>query len=286
MNRPNFLPNVAFSSASAKHSSFLALILHHLVCVCVCGPKRNTLRYEIVDEDHSWYQPQPATMVYSRGETTSFNPFWSEETETTTINTPAGYPSPFDQTIPLALSSIPVGVGGAGGNGNSSRSRPSTSRRGMASGNGSVMTTTSWADDFYWRTEETATTDLAWRVDTPTIASSRSSYYPHNPPVPHPPPPMVDTSLESQDHYFFDDEMYDYEKDRVNNLAFQTDPSRSFFPKIVTSMDRSQATTIPSVSIVIQERLSILFDGLSPDPSCRVMGRIYVRGSGWIDTTM
>ncbi len=75
------------------------------------------------------------------------------------------------------------------------------------------------------------------------------------------PPHMVDTSMES-------------DTDRVN-LSFSSELG-SLFPKlgIQGSPDRSKKA---SVAIVMQERLSILFDGMTPEPSCRVVGKILVR---------
>jgi hypothetical protein len=95
------------------------------------------------------------------------------------------------------------------------------------------------------------------------------------------------------------------EEERVD-LSFSSPERNSFFPKVGTTQDsywspeRSLtldeespakvdfavgANTAPvyqatspcdTVSIVMEERLSILFDGISSEPTCRVIGRIYV----------
>lgn len=54
---------------------------------------------------------------------------------------------------------------------------------------------------------------------------------------------------------------------------------RTEFPGFQTSKNNHNAavsTASSSVSIVMEERLSILFDGISSEPTCRVIGRINV----------
>lgn len=38
----------------------------------------------------------------------------------------------------------------------------------------------------------------------------------------------------------------------------------------------SESYTSTYVQMIVEERLSILFDGISPDPSCRIVGRVHV----------
>jgi hypothetical protein len=246
-------------------------------------------------------------MVYSKsGDTTNtFNPFWSEEADEYLA---WGF-SPLDQeTIPLPLS-VPGVLLGA-----TSRSRISTAAGGGSGGNSSrggsdnhgtgSFLTSPWNDEFFWRTEEeeppnTTSThtamDPSGRVDT---SISRSSYPLAPSTAATAPPPMVDTSMESPPEGDDDDEEDEYEyghyghddDDQLHISSFPMESFRSLFPSSGTSLslDRSTptashtsmtttATTSPHLSILLKERLSILFDGLSPEPSCRVMGRIYVR---------
>jgi hypothetical protein len=106
-------------------------------------------------------------------------------------------------------------------------------------------------------------------------------------------PNLVDTSLE--------------EEERVD-LSFSSPERNSVFPRVGTTQDTSWSperlfpltdasptkadfastssqNTVPvyeatspldAAAIVVEERLSILFDGVSSEPACRVIGRIHV----------
>ena len=106
-------------------------------------------------------------------------------------------------------------------------------------------------------------------------------------------PDMVNTSFENSME----------EEERVD-LSFSSPDRNSFFPKVGTTQDfswppeevfsspegsptrtgfegASALNTSPILedfaSIIMEERLSILFDGMSSEPACRVIGRIHVR---------
>jgi hypothetical protein len=90
-------------------------------------------------------------------------------------------------------------------------------------------------------------------------------------------PKLVDTSLESDS---------DWSPERGGASMFLSRPSpdrsaaaSSLTPSAASSYynHSSSSSIINSARMMLEERLSILFDGVSSEPSCRIVGRLHVR---------